>query len=48
MDEYQAHVDIFNHIKNKKPQLAFDAAMKTQRETLAIVKAQILALEENS
>ena len=48
LDEYQAHVDIFNHIKNKAPQLAFDAAMKTQLATLAIVKAQILVLENKS
>ncbi|SEK76101.1 transcriptional regulator, GntR family [Colwellia chukchiensis] len=44
--EYQAHVDIYEHIKNKKPQAAFDAAMVTQRATLAIVNEQIAALEQ--
>ena len=31
--EYQAHVDIFEHIKNKEPQAAFDSAMVTQKAT---------------
>lgn len=39
--EYQTHVEIFEHIKNKRPQAAFDAAMVTQRATLAIVNEQI-------
>jgi len=43
--EYQAHVDIFEHIKNKQSQAAFDAAMVTQRATLAIVNEQITAQE---
>lgn len=46
--EYQAHVDIFEHIKNKQPQAAFDSAMKTQKETLAIVDKQIAELEANA
>jgi DNA-binding FadR family transcriptional regulator len=45
--EYQAHVDIFEHIKNKAPQAAFDAAMLTQKATLAIVKEQINTLENS-
>jgi len=44
--EYQAHVDIFEHIKNKRKQAAFDAAMVTQRATLAIVNEQITELEK--
>ena len=43
--EYQAHVDIFEHIKNKEPQKAFDSAMVTQKATLEIVNKQIAALE---
>lgn len=46
--EYQAHVDIFELIKNKKPQAAFDAAMITQRATLAIVNEQISVLENKA
>ncbi|NQZ90159.1 MAG: FadR family transcriptional regulator [Colwellia sp.] len=45
-EEYQAHVDIFEHIKNKNPQAASDASLITQKETLAIVNAQIEALEK--
>jgi DNA-binding FadR family transcriptional regulator len=44
--EYQAHVDIFEHIKNGEPQKAFDAAMVTQKATLDIVNKQIKSLEE--
>ena len=44
--EYQAHVDIFEHIKNGEPQQAFDAAMVTQKATLEIVNKQIQTLEE--
>lgn len=43
--EYQAHVDIFEHIKNKEPQAAFDSAMVTQKATLDIVNKQIVELE---
>ncbi len=43
--EYQAHVDIFEHIKNRESQAAFDSAMITQRATLAIVNEQIAELE---
>lgn len=43
--EYQAHVDIFEYIKNKKPKEAFEAAMITQKATLAIVNEQITMLE---
>jgi len=46
--EYQAHVDIFEHIKNKNSQAAFDASMITQRATLAIVNEQISALENKA
>ena len=46
--EYQAHADIFEHIKNKEAQLAFDAALVTQKATLVIVNAQIQHLEANS
>jgi len=42
--EYQAHVDIFEHIKNKESQAAFDSAMVTQRATLAIVNDKIAEL----
>jgi hypothetical protein len=45
VEEYQAHVDIFELIKNKKPQAAFDAALITQQATLAIVNKQIEVLE---
>jgi len=48
VDEYQAHVDIFEHIKNKNAQAAFDASMITQRATLAIVNEQISVLENKS
>ncbi|MCO4797981.1 MAG: FadR family transcriptional regulator [Colwelliaceae bacterium] len=47
VDEYQAHVDIFEHIKNNEAQAAFDAAMLTQKATLAIVNDQIAVLEAN-
>ena len=43
--EYQAHVDIFEHIKKREPQAAFDSAMVTQKATLEIVNKQIEALE---
>lgn len=39
--EYQAHVEIFNLIKAGNAQGAFDAAMKTQRETLRLVDEKI-------
>jgi DNA-binding FadR family transcriptional regulator len=45
VEEYQAHADIFELIKNKKPQEAFDAALVTQKATLAIVNKQIEVLE---
>jgi len=45
-EEYQAHVDIFEHIKNKDPQAASDASLITQKETLAIVNAQIEIIEK--
>lgn len=48
VSEYQAHVDIFEHIKNKQSQAAFDAAMITQRATLAIVNEQINTLESKT
>jgi len=44
--EYLAHVDIFEKIKNNQAQAAFDAAMLTQKATLAIVNEQIVSLEE--
>jgi DNA-binding FadR family transcriptional regulator len=44
-DEYQAHVEIFEFIKNRNSQAAFDAAMVTQRATIALVDAQITTLE---
>lgn len=48
LDEYQAHVDIFEHIKNGDSQAAFDATLVTQKATLAIVEEQILALENKA
>ena len=48
LDEYQAHVDIFEHIKNGDSQAAFDATLETQKATLAIVEEQILALENKA
>ena len=45
-EEYQAHLDIFEHIKNNDAQAAFDAAMITQKATLAIVNKQIVELEK--
>lgn len=46
MEEYQAHVDIFEHIKNKRGQQAYDASLATQKATLAIVNGQIAKLEQ--
>ena len=46
--EYQAHVDIFEHIKQGDAQAAFDATMVTQKATLAIVNEQISALENKA
>ncbi|WP_286261175.1 FadR/GntR family transcriptional regulator [Thalassotalea atypica] len=48
MEEYQAHVDIFEHIKNKEAQAAFDAALLTQKATVAIVNAQISEMENKT
>lgn len=48
VEEYQAHRNIFEHIKNKNPQAAFDAAMITQRATLAIVNKQIEEQESHT
>jgi len=48
VEEYQAHVDIFEHIKNKDPQAASDAALITQKETLAIVNAKIDEFEKKN
>ncbi len=45
-EEYQAHVDIFEHIKNKRDKQAYDASLITQRATLAIVNKQIAQLEQ--
>lgn len=44
-EEFQAHVDIYEHIKNTNAQAASDAAMITQKETLAVVNKQIVNLE---
>jgi len=46
MEEYQAHVDIFNHIKNGDSEAAAKCALVTQRETLAIVNEKIKAFEQ--
>lgn len=46
--EYQAHVNIFNLIKAGDAQGAFDAAMKTQRETLRLVDEKIAEFEANN
>ena len=40
LEEYQAHVDIFDNIKAKDSQAAFDGAMVTQRATLALINEQ--------
>ena len=48
VEEYQAHVDIFEFIKNKQPQAAFDATMLTQKATLALTNEQIAARENNA
>jgi DNA-binding FadR family transcriptional regulator len=48
VDEYQAHVDIFEHIKNKRAQAAFDASLVTQKATVAIVNEQIAILESKA
>jgi len=45
LDEYQAHVDIFEHIKNNRAQAASDASLETQKATLEIVNLQIKQLE---
>ncbi len=47
-EEYQAHVNIFNLIKAGDAQGAFDAAMKTQRETLRLVDEKIAEFEANT
>lgn len=44
-EEYQAHVDIYEFIKQKAPEKAFDAAKITQRATMQIVNEQIEKLE---
>lgn len=44
-EEYQAHVHIFNLIHAGDAQGAFDAAMKTQRETLRLVDEKIAEFE---
>jgi DNA-binding FadR family transcriptional regulator len=48
LGEYETHVEIFEHIKNKRAQQAFDASMVMQRATLAIVNEQIAALKNNA
>jgi len=48
VDEYQAHVNIFEFIKNKQPQAAFDATMLTQKATLALANEQIAERENNA
>jgi len=48
VDEYQAHVNIFEFIKNKQPQAAFDATMLTQKATLALANEQITERENNA
>lgn len=45
-EEYQAHADIYAHIKNKDSQSAYDAALKPQQATLDIVNTKIRALKE--
>lgn len=45
LEEYQAHADIFENIKAKNSQAAFDGAMITQRATLALINEQIDKLE---
>ncbi|WP_448566306.1 FadR/GntR family transcriptional regulator [Thalassotalea ganghwensis] len=45
LEEYQAHVDIFDFIKNKQAQQAYDASMVTQKATLALIEEQIVQFE---
>ncbi|NRA70409.1 MAG: FadR family transcriptional regulator [Gammaproteobacteria bacterium] len=45
-DEYQAHVTIFEHIKNHRAQAASDAALITQKATLAIVDDKLNKLKK--
>ncbi|GLX80423.1 GntR family transcriptional regulator [Thalassotalea insulae] len=47
VEEYQAHVDIFEHVKNGRAQQAYDAAMVTQKATLALIDEQIEQREIN-
>lgn len=44
-EEYQAHADIFEHIKNQDPQAAYDSALRPQQITLEIVNGKIRSLE---
>lgn len=46
-EEYQAHITIFEHIKNHEAQAASDAALITQQLTLAIVNEKIAIFEQN-
>lgn len=48
LEEYQAHLDIFESIKNKQPQAAHDYALVTQKATLALINQQIDALERKA
>lgn len=47
-EEYEAHVEIYEYIKNKDPEAASKAALITQKATLALVDAQIKAHENKS
>lgn len=47
-EEYQAHADIYTHIKNKDSQGAYDCALKPQQATLKIVNEKIKVLEKQS
>lgn len=44
-EEYEAHVEIFNYIKNKDPESASQASLITQKATLALVDEKIKEYE---
>lgn len=46
-EEYQAHVDIFNAIKSREADKAYQLALVTQKATLAIVNDKISLLESS-
>jgi DNA-binding FadR family transcriptional regulator len=44
-EEYQAHANVYHHIKNAESQLAYDSALISQKMTLEVINKKIQALE---